>query len=46
MSKGIKTLAALAVVLTVSACGSSDNFEEIVIVEPAPVMLEPVSNKY
>ena len=46
MSKGIKTLAALAAVLTLAACGGSGQPEEIVIVEPAPVIVEPVSNKY
>ena len=46
MSKGIKTVTVLATVLTLAACGSSGVEEEIVIVEPAPVIAEPVSNKY
>ena len=46
MSKGIKTIAALATVLTLAACGGSDQPEEIIIVEPAPVIPEPISNKY
>lgn len=47
MSKFIKAGLALAIVATVSAC-FRDNArqEEIVIVEPAPIMAEPVLNKY
>lgn len=46
MSKGIKAITALALVVTVAACGNSGTQEEIIIVEPAPVIVEPVSNKY
>ena len=46
MSKGIKLVATLATVLVVAACGNSGVQEEIVIVEPAPVIPQPVSNKF
>ena len=46
MSKGIKAVSVLAAVLTLAACGSSGVQEEIVIVEPAPVIAEPISNKF
>lgn len=46
MSKSIKALLTLGVVVLVAACGQSGTQEEIVIVEPAPVQSEPVYNKW
>lgn len=47
MSKSIKAVIALGLVAVVAACGSNNSAqEEIVIVEPAPVVAEPVYNKW
>ncbi|SFI48886.1 hypothetical protein [Jannaschia pohangensis] len=47
MSKVIKAVAALGVLSALSGCFLPDPApEEIVIVEPAPVVVEPVSGKF
>ncbi|MFT6931431.1 MAG: hypothetical protein ACJAXT_000123 [Paracoccaceae bacterium] len=45
MSKSIKAVLALGFVLTAAACGGAPQQEEIIIVEPAPIVQEPVYNK-
>lgn len=45
MSNVLKSFVALAVLGTLAACGNPEP-EEIVIVEPAPVVVEPVSGKF
>lgn len=45
MSYRIKALLALGLVVGVSACASVPEPEEIII-EPAPIVAEPVYNKY
>ncbi len=46
MSNRIKALLALACVVGVSACASAPEPEEIIIIDPAPIVAEPVYNKY
>jgi len=47
MSKSIKLLAAFGFVAAVSACTSGQTEEEYVVVEPAPISVEPVyTGKY
>jgi hypothetical protein len=46
MSYRIKALLALGLFVGVSACASVPEPEEIIIIEPAPIMVEPVYNKY
>lgn len=46
MSKGIKSLVALGLVVLVAACGNNNEPEELVIIEPAPIQSDPVSNKF
>ncbi len=47
MFKAIKALAAVAVLGAMSACADTDDVEEFVIAEPAPVSVEPVyTGKY
>jgi uncharacterized lipoprotein YajG len=41
MSKNIKLLAMLAVVAGVAACAQQE--EEFVVVDPAPIVYEPIS---
>ncbi len=41
MSKTIKALCALGLVLTVTACGGNAPVEEYVVVEPTPITVEP-----
>lgn len=43
MSKSVKTLMAVCLVAFTAACAAE---EEIVYVEPTPVVAEPVYNKY
>ncbi len=47
MSKSIKMLAAFGFVAAISACTSGQTEEEYVVVEPAPISVEPVyTGKY
>lgn len=46
MSKSIKALLAVAAVASVAACSRAPQQEEIIYVEPAPIVQEPVYNKY
>ena len=47
MSKSIKLLAVLGVVLAASACARKAPVEEFVVVDPAPISMEPVyTGKY
>ena len=47
MSKSIKMLAAFGFVASVAACTSGQTEEEFVVVEPAPISVEPVyTGKY
>jgi len=47
MSRYIKSLLALGLVAGVAACGSpAPEQEEIIFIEPAPIVAEPVSQKY
>ncbi|WJY21820.1 MULTISPECIES: hypothetical protein [Rhodobacterales] len=46
MSKSIKALLALGLLASVAACAQAPAQEEIIIVEPAPIVEEPVYNKY
>lgn len=48
MHKSLKALAALAMLVTVSACASTGgDVEEFVIADPAPVSVEPTfTGKY
>ena len=43
MSKSIKFLAAIGFVAAVAACTSGQTEEEYIVVEPAPISVEPVS---
>ncbi|MBO6603617.1 MULTISPECIES: hypothetical protein [Paracoccaceae] len=45
MSKSIKALLALGLLASVAACAQAPQ-EEIIIVEPAPIVEEPVYSKY
>lgn len=42
MSNNIKSLAALAFVAVLAACGSNEE-EEFVVIEPEPITVEPES---
>ena len=44
MSKSIKAFTLLGLVALAAACAQQE--EEVVIVEPEPVMAEPVSSKF
>ena len=44
MSKSIKAVVVLGLITLVAACGSRD--DEVVVVEPEPIMADPVSTKY
>lgn len=47
MSKSIKFLAAIGFIATVAACTSGQSDEEYVVVEPAPISVEPTyTGKY
>jgi len=47
MSRITKTLLALGLVAGVAACGApAAEEEEIIFIEPAPIVHEPVSEKY
>ena len=46
MSNRIKAVLALGLVAGVAACASAPEPEEIIIIEPAPIVAEPVYNKY
>jgi hypothetical protein len=46
MSKSYKIVVTLGLVALVAACGTRSNQEEIIIVEPAPVVAEPVYTKW
>lgn len=46
MSTRVKALLAVVLVAGVSACASSPEPEEIIIIDPAPIVEEPVYNKY
>lgn len=48
MSKGLKIISSFMVFLTFSACaGGGDDVEEFVVVDPAPVSVEPTfTGKY
>lgn len=47
MSKSIKVLAALGLVVLVSACAQEQQTEEFVVVEPEPISQEPTfTGKY
>lgn len=41
MSKSIKLVAALGFIAAVAACTSGQTEEEFVVVEPAPISVEP-----
>lgn len=43
MSKSIKVVTVLGLVLLAAACAQQ---EEVVVVEPEPVMAEPVTSKF
>ena len=45
MSNIIKLAVLVGIVGTISACGRSDS-DEVVIVEPSPIVAEPVSGKF
>ncbi|MCK0167285.1 hypothetical protein MWU52_06960 [Jannaschia sp. S6380] len=45
MSSITKIVVGLAALAALSACGNSEP-EEVVIVDPAPVVVEPVTTKY
>ncbi len=45
MSSIVKFTAVAAVLTTLVACGGRQQ-EEVVIIDPAPVMVEPVSGKF
>ena len=45
MSKSIKSVVALGLVVLAAACAQQQQQEEVVFVEE-PIMSEPVSNKY
>ncbi len=42
MSKSIKLLVAFGLVAGVAACASGNDVEEIVVVDPEPISVEPV----
>jgi len=44
MPKSVKTLLAVSLVAFVAACAAAE--EEVVVVEPEPVMAEPTYSKY
>lgn len=44
MSKSIKALTLIGLVALAAACAQQD--DEVVIMEPAPIMAEPVTGKY
>ena len=46
MSTIVKLAALVGVIASVTACGRNDANDDVVIVEPAPVMAEPVSGKF
>lgn len=46
MSRYIKSLLALGLVAGVAACASAPEQEEIIFIDPAPIIEEPSSNKY
>lgn len=47
MSSTIKALVALGLLAIVAACGNGGDVEEFVVVDPAPVTIEPVyTGKY
>ena len=47
MPKTLKSVLALGLVALVAACGGQGNEpEELVIIEPAPIVAEPVTNKW
>ncbi len=47
MSKSIKLLAALGLIVVVSACAREQQTEEFVVVDPEPISTEPVfTGKY
>jgi hypothetical protein len=47
MSNSIKALCAFALLAIVAACGNRNQAEEFVVVDPAPVSVEPVfTGKY
>jgi hypothetical protein len=47
MSNSIKGLMAFGLLAIVAACGNGGNVEEFVVVDPAPVTVEPVyTGKY
>lgn len=43
MSKSIKVFGLVGLMVLVAACGSSGNNEEVVIVDPEPISVEPVN---
>lgn len=45
MSSIVKFTVAFAALITIAACSNPEP-EEIVIIEPAPVVVEPVSGKF
>lgn len=44
MSKSIKAILAVGLVALVAACGQQE--EEVVMVEPEPIMAEPTMSKF
>ena len=46
MSTSIKALLAVGLFASLAACAQAPEQEEIIIVEPAPIVQEPVYNKY
>lgn len=47
MSKTIKSILALGLVVGISACGQQQQEEEFVVVEPEPISVEPTyTGKY
>ncbi|WP_422029462.1 hypothetical protein [Roseovarius sp.] len=47
MSKTIKSILALGIVATFAACAQQQQEEEFVVVDPAPISVEPVyTGKY
>ena len=46
MYKSVNAILALGFLVGLSACGSAPVQEEIIFLEPAPIVEEPVYNKY
>lgn len=46
MSNRIKALLALGLLVGAAACAPAPQPEEIIIIEPVPIVAEPVYNKY